>query len=57
MINTVALKSRKGGSLEAAKSVILVFGLAKLTHCSPLQVSRTWMKGKLGLVDKWTQAL
>lgn len=30
MINTVALKSRKGGSLEAAKSVILVFGLAKV---------------------------
>lgn len=57
MINTVAQKSKKGGSLEAANNVILVFGLAQLTHCSRLQVSRTCMKGKLGLVDKWTRAL
>ena len=43
--------------MEAANDVILVFGFAQLTHCSPLQVSRTCVKGKLGLVDKWTRAL
>ena len=57
LINTFAQRSKKGGSLEAANSTMPISGFTRLMHCSPLQVSRAWMKGKLGLVDAWTRAV
>lgn len=56
-LNQHFCSEKQGRQFGTASGTTRISGFVRLTHRSPLQVSRAWMKGKLGLVDTWTRAL